>query len=243
MAKSTLINLASDIADQLGLQRPSTLFGVYDEGDTSDRKILRAITQTCKHLAADYDWQTLQARHSFTTIAAEAQTSGLPTDFERMVINTAWDEDLNRPLCGPYNAQEWAEVQSSLIARIEPAFAILGDVFYLAPEPPAGRTIAYTYIRDSIGKNAAGTRKARFTVDTDTTLWDDELITAGAVMFHLKNDKEAFATEHQDFEKIKADRIKRDGGGRVLYMGGGYKNDANGMVERLKSAALIIGGD
>jgi hypothetical protein len=228
-----------DVADQLGLQRPLTLFGAYNEGDVSDRKLLRALTQTCRHLAADFDWQVLQERHSFTTIAAEIQTAGLPADFDRAVLDTAWDETLRRRLCGPLNAQEWAEAKSGTIGRIEPAFAIMGDTYRLSPTPLAGSTIAFTYIRKAIGKNDDGDLLARFAADTDTTLWDDELITLGMVMNHLKNDHEAYASEQLDFEKMKADWIKRDGGGRVLRMGGAAKS-SDDMVRRMKSAALIV---
>jgi hypothetical protein len=52
-------------------------------------------------------------------------------------------------------------------------------------------------------------------------LWDDELMIQGVVMNYRKIDRLDFASDQIDFERLMADRIKRDGGARILRMHGG----------------------
>ena len=49
---STILQLCQDACDEpaLSLGRPSTLFASDNNGDDSDRKLLRALTATCRYL-------------------------------------------------------------------------------------------------------------------------------------------------------------------------------------------------
>lgn len=235
---SHIIAIAADAADALALQRPLTLFGVYNEGDTSDRKLLRAITQACRFLAASYDWSVLKARRAWTSTATEAQAA-LPADFLRLIMGTAWDESLRRPLSGPLSDEEWAGAKSSIVGRVEPAFVIHGGEWLMVPAPPAGRSYAFGYIRDAIGKDGTGARLSRFTADNDAPLWDDELVTLGAIYEYRKAERFDYAQDELDFKLMMQDRIKRDGGGRVIRMGDGAQS-ASDMAARMKSGALFI---
>jgi hypothetical protein len=238
--KSSILALATRAADRLDLQRPATLFAAYNEGDTSDRKLLDAIHQTCEHLAATYDWQCLQAQTAFDTLAQEMQ-NGLPLDFKRIVMGTVWNSTLRRPVPGPLDSREIAEAISGAVGRIEPAFYIQGDAIYMRPAPPVDQSIVFTYIRDAVG-DMGGVYIGAFSVpehDAAVALWHDDLVLAGTVLNYLRNAHDSYAQEELTFERIKADHIKRDGGGRRLDMGGGARS-ADDMVQRLKSSAIII---
>lgn len=236
---STILDIARDVCGPLSLQQPVTLFADYDEGDTTGIRLLRAISQTCGYLVASFDWSVLKARHSFTTTATQAQATGLPSDFLRMIIGTAWNDTLRRQLCGPLSDEEWAGTLSSPVARIEPAWSLDGGVFSMAPPPNAGETVSFSYIRNAIGRNAATARISRFTDDADSALWDDELVTLGAVYHFRKMERFDYAQDEIDFKLCMQDRIKRDGGGKVLRMGGG-SDSASDMVAKMKSGALFI---
>jgi hypothetical protein len=235
---STILAIACDVADDLSIQRPSTLFPTYNEGDSTDRKLFRALAKTCQFIAASYDWSVLQNRHAWAATAAEVQPA-LPSDWLRMVMDTAWDETLRRPLCGPLSPQEWAEAKSSAIGRIEPAFVLVGTELRMVPAPPAGRLFAVGYVSNAIGTDASGARIARFGADNDRPLWDDELVTLGTVYHWRKAERYDYAQDEVDFRVMMQDRIKRDGGGRVVRMGG-KANTSHDMVDRMKSAALFI---
>jgi len=55
---STILQLSWDICDDpgVGLERPASLFGAYDEGDATPQRILRALTRTIRSLAARREW-------------------------------------------------------------------------------------------------------------------------------------------------------------------------------------------
>lgn len=235
---SNILALASDAADELSIHRPTTLFPVYNEGDASDRKILRALTRACRYMAASFEWSALKGRHSWQATATEVQPA-LPADLLRVIPGTSWDDTLRRPLCGPLSDAEWAEAKSSAIGRIEPAYAILGGELVMTPVPEAGRQFSFMYVRDAIGKDVGGNRIARFTADSDLPLWDDELVILGMVWQWRKAERYDYAQDELDFKLMMQDRIKRDGGGRDLSMGAPAAS-SNDMVARMKSAALFI---
>jgi hypothetical protein len=238
---STIRDIAAEAADALSLQRPLSLFGAYDEGDTSDRLLLRALNQTCRHLATSFDWSVLKADHVFATVPQAEQTGAVPADFLRLVIGTVMDRSLRRPLDGPLSDVEYATSSSGTASRVEPAFVLRGDRFFMVPAPPAGRSIAFTYIRGVVGRSSAGVLLQQFASDFDRTLWDNELILLGTVYHARKMSRSDYAQDERDFRAAVHDRIKRDGGGRVLSMADADR-DAAGMVARMKRAALVIGG-
>jgi len=229
---STILALATDAADELSLYRPATLFQTDDEADTTERKLLRMVTRTCQTLAASYDWSILKARHTWTGTASEAQSSGLPADYLRMMLNTAWDATLNRPLLGPLSDAEWAEAKSSVVSRLDPAFTIQGSQLLMNPVPPAGHTYGFGYIRNAIGLNTSQTRIAKFTANTDALLWDDELVTVGIIYHFRKIERLDYRQDELDFQKLMKDRIKADGGGRIIRMGCGGTGDVVGRMKR-----------
>ena len=221
---SQLLSLAQDICDDPGmnLSRPMSLFGTYDEGDTTDRRLVRAFIKTCQAIAGRYEWQTLKSEFTFTTVAAEVQPGALPADLLRVVQDTMWGGGLI--FTGPINDADWAAMRSGRLPQAYPAFRIYGDAIHMWPIPDVGQIVTYQYISNAVGTSApvAGVRPriARFAADTDTALWDDELMTLGAILQYRKGLRKDYAQDQIDFEGCLANRIKADGGSKVLAMGG-----------------------
>lgn len=86
----------------------------------------------------------------------------------------------------------------------------------------------------------ARTPLTRFLADTNLTLWDDELIVRGIVYEYRKGERFDYAQDLADFEKCKADALKRDGGRRRINMRGTKPSTANDRLAAIKSAAVII---
>lgn len=227
---SSLLDLALDICDDPGvnLQRPMSLFGAYDEGDTTDRRLVRAFTKTARYLAGRYEWQGLKREHTFTTVAAEIQPNGAPPDLLRPVQDTMWVAGLR--VIGPINDEDWAAMRAGRLPQSFPAFRIYGDALHLWPKPGVGQSVAYQYISTAIGTAAPvspateRTPISRFTADTDKALWDDEIMTLGAIYQYRKALRKDYAQDQQDFEVCVLDRIKADGGSRILSMGNRRQN-------------------
>jgi len=235
----TILSIVQDACIEQSLERPATLFPEYDEGDTTPHDMLRALTRAARDLRDGFDWSVSKARTTITALGAEVQTGKLPADFHRLVLRSFWSDGLRQEVCGPLSDEDYAEHKSGTIGRINPAFMIQGGDLLLVPAPTAGDTFSFSYIRTAIGKTSGGTRLAVFTDDADVPLWDDELMTLATVVQYRKIKKYDTQQENIDFLKCRADRIKRDGGGKVIHMGGGHRS-AHEMVERMKSGIIIV---
>lgn len=307
---SSILQLAQDVADapEVNCTRPSSLFAASDFGDTTDRKLLRALTRTARFLASTYDWQAVRREKSFLSIAAEAQAGAIPADFLRFVPGTFWDRSQRWEWDGPLSPAEWQGSKALVTVSVFPTFVQMGDAILFYPVPPAGAVEAFEYITNNIAKSneagatvtftgtitagnpviavantsglstgmavsggglppyclitnivpstsvtvgavpltaAAGasltaeTHLARFADDTDTALWDDELMTLGAILHFRQGERYDYAEDKFAFERMMADRIKQDGGRRILSMGGGMSS-ADDRVAARKNNALII---
>lgn len=235
---STVLALASDAADELGMQRPITLFGA-DEGDNYGRKALRAVTRTCRYLIATWDWQICRRTHEWQTAATEAQPLGKPTDFERYVPDTFWHSGLRREVHGPKTPGEWERYTSGIQVAADPIWYEEGGVIYVKPQPRLNEVLRYRYISNSVGLTAAGARIARFGDDADVPLWDDELLLLGTVFHYRQSERTADETDRVSFMTLMHDRIKRDGGSRTINMGGKSRT-ADAMLQEVRNAARVI---
>lgn len=235
-----ILTLVTDASDDLGLTRPLSLFASTDEGDTSDRKLLRALTRTCTTLAARHDWQVLRARYSWQAAPQSAQMVQ-PTDFLRMIPCTFWAESRRLPVDWPISAHDWQQAEAGVSTITTPSAMQEGNVIKILPVPVAGETFSFRYIRNRIGFAADGTTgRARFTDDTDTTLWDDELVTLGIVYHFRLIDRLDYSADQVAFERMIQDRIKADGGTRSWNMASGKHGDADDRLSRMKSAAVVV---
>lgn len=221
----TVLQICQDAADELKYVRPSAsnLFATT-ASDLAPRQLLRSLHKTCKELARDYDWQRLRREKTFVTVATAAQTTAtpIPVDFQRFVASTVFNRTQTRRVLGPLTPDEWQAHQASLTARVYQALVIRGGVWLMAPTPAAGETIAYEYITTYIGTDTtAATERSRFSVATDLTYFDDDLLVLGIVWRQRKADGLDYAEEFRDYQAAKADMIKMDGGKRILDMSEG----------------------
>lgn len=213
---ASIILLAEDIADELSIGRPSVLIG--DDGDGA--KILRFMRRTCR-LLAKRDWEFLKKEQTFTTVAAESQTSAIPTDFKRFVNGTFWNRTTRRPVVGPLSSSEWAYYKANVNAGVRDQFRQAGGEIQIYPAPPAGQTIAYEYIKNTICTASDGvTEKSDFETDADIPIFDDELVILGVVWRYKKSAGGDYAEEFREFVLRLEDEFKNDGGSDIINMGG-----------------------
>jgi len=231
MGTRSILQLAQDAADELSLARPDALVGVTD--DNTAQKLYRHLIRSVKWLAVHYDWQLLRKEKTHTTLAAAAQTGAIPSDFLRFVDGSFWNRSTKSPVSGPLTAQEWQALQASTITRVTDAFYVRGGVLYLSPTPAAGETLSYEYIKNAIGTDTTGaTDRTAFTVDTDLTYFDDELVVLEMAWRYRKAEGEDYAEEHREAQLRAANLIGHDGGKRTLDMGR--------PTERIKPRAPVI---
>jgi hypothetical protein len=212
----SILSIAQDVAVDVSLAQPSELVG--DTGDGAE--LLRHITRTCRQLAQK-DWSFLRKEQTFTTIAAQIQTSGVPGDFLRIVDGTSWNRTERRPLEGPLSPQEWASYIANVSGGIRDQFRFIGGNYEMYPAPSAGDTIAYEYIKNTIGTDSTGTtERAAFSVDTDLTHFDDELVILGALWRYKQAQGGDYSEEYVEYQVRLAELYASDGGNDKLDMSG-----------------------
>ena len=107
-----------------------------------------------------------------------AQTAySLPADFETITDRTQWDKTKHWEALGPESAQQWQWLKSGYIStgpRIR--WRILDNQFQIWPPMNTNEYLGWEYRSKGWARAANGTVKNSFTVDTDTTVYDDRLM-------------------------------------------------------------------
>jgi hypothetical protein len=104
----------------------------------------------------------------------------MPSDFSRIVNKTQYNKTNRWSDIGPKSAQEWQWLKASYVTTgPRMRFRIMGDKFALWPMPASVVTMGYEYQSKNWVLSAAGSGKAAFTLDDDTSLFPDALLILG----------------------------------------------------------------
>lgn len=216
---ANILAIVQDAADRIGLVRPSAIIG---SSDPQVRQLLAFANQEGRDLARRHGWQAITKEKTFTTVAAEEQTSAIPTDFDRLVSGTVYNRTATRIITGPLTAQEYADYKGRLTSIVYEAFRIRGSAFLVLPTPSAGQTIAYEYVSKYWCGAASDTSptQSAWAADTDIPFLDEELFRLGVTWRFLRSRGLDYAEPFQQYELHLATQMGRDGGTRTLNMGG-----------------------
>jgi hypothetical protein len=107
-----------------------------------------------------------------------AQTAyNLPDDFDNITDRTQWDKSKHWEALGPESAQQWQWLKSGYIStgpRIR--WRILDNQFQIWPPMNTNEYLGWEYRSKGWARSSTGTVKNSFTLDTDTTVYDDRLM-------------------------------------------------------------------
>lgn len=204
----SLLTLCQAAARQLNVGVPSAIVNNTNENAAL---LLRLATEEGLSLMRRYPWQAITAEKTFTTVAADEQTSAIPDDYDRMIPETMFNRNTRRRVAGPLSAEEWQQTKASLVTYVNPTFRIRGDAILMSPNPPAGETIAYEYVSKNFCKSAGGTGQADWALDTDLGRIDEGLMTLGLIWRFRQVKGLSYADDIQMYERRVADAEMRDG--------------------------------
>jgi len=205
-----ILDLARQISDELALTRPVTLFGSHNEGDTTDIKFRVAFTKVINHLAGAYAWGVLKERVQLQ--ASVGVPLPMPTDFKRLVPDTIYDVGARRLLVPVSPSQHTQMLRYPGIGLWR--FYLTGKVMRFAPT--YAPLVSFEYVTKNVGTNAVGAKIMAFTADSDTPIFDDDLMLRGLAWSMRENERLDSASEFQLFQHTIADAIKMDNGGNVV---------------------------
>lgn len=204
----SLLSIVQDAAIDLSQPVPDA---VVSATDPAVRLMLRAAQEEGRSLAGRHSWQVLTTEHTFTTAAADEQTDSIPSDFDRLIIESMFNRDRNRRVWGPLDSNQWQSYQASLVTRVDPAYRIRGDIILITPTPAAGETVAYEYISKNWCQDSDGTAQATWESDSDTAKLNEAAMTLGVVWRWRKAKGLDFLAAEREYERIVGDLILRDG--------------------------------
>jgi hypothetical protein len=147
----SLLTFVGNLADELRLDAPTTVVG---NTNRNVKTMVRAIYNVADDMLDKAEWPETRRTHSFDLVASTAAYA-FPTDFNRMVFNTEWDEDEQWPIV-PMTSEEYQQFRCAMAAEpIHRRYMARGSgsaQFFLYPTPDtsdAGKTMSFEYVSDT----------------------------------------------------------------------------------------------
>jgi hypothetical protein len=215
----SLLSIVNNAQDEIGIAR---LAAVAAGTDLDARLMLGLANREGKKLSRRASWQALTKEKTFDALAQESQTAMIPSDFQRFVNETFYNRTRKRRFNGPLTPQEW-QAQKALTSQTvgDDLFRVRGSAILLMPTPTAGDTYAYEYVTKQWCTDSTGaTPKEAFTVDTDVSLLDEDLMTLGVIWRWKAAKGLDYAEDFRSYEMDVAQAIARDGAKRTISMSG-----------------------
>lgn len=157
--------------------------------------------------------QTASAAGTAVTLTFAKQDYSLPSDFDRMVVDSNWDRTDHRMNQGAKSSQEWQWLQGGSISTAFGArYRLYGNKLRIFTALTAATTLAYEYVSNLWVLASGGTAptKSAFSIDSDTCVFPDDLMLAGLKYYFLRAKKLDYGIEMAEFENIKSTRKGQD---------------------------------
>lgn len=193
-----------------------------ESSDTAVIALGELANQSGIDLVRRHEWTFLQKEQTFTALAQEVQTSMIPADFDRFIDETWFNRSKTRRILGPLTPVEWQRRKTLQASPVFESFRVRGSDVLMIPNPEAGDTLVFEYIsKNWVDTNADGAGEAStFSADTDTPLFDEELMTLDITWRYLSAQGMDYSEPFRSFELALADRIARDGGNETISLTG-----------------------
>lgn len=199
----SILTICQSVAVRSSIAKPSAIVGVESQ---SEMLLLEILKETVADLVRAFPWEALRREHTFTTVAAETQTGGFPSDFSRMIPNTIWNRTNQRRLIGPFSPNEWQRTKASNTGYVFDQYTVRDGAMLIFPVPDAGDTVAFEYITANWYTASDGTtEKSAISADTDLTVLNEELVK----LHMIWRAREAAGLEFASFQfKAEAFRVQ-----------------------------------
>ena len=231
----TLLSICQNVADFTGFERPTT---VIDNTDPIARQLLALAQREGKQLMRTSDWAILKKEHTFSTSNGTA-TYALPSDFDRLVLETSYNRSDNDILTGPISSAEYQLVNHGMATtgttekfRLKAASNALK--FELDPTPSSTQTIGFEYVSTQFCQSSGGSGQAVWTADTDTGILDETTMEMGITWRFKAAHGLDYAEDFRQYQLEVRQAVARNGSAPILQLDdarklivGPYQSDGN----------------
>jgi len=191
---------------------PTTIIGNLED---SAKQILEVLTVSITELSRSYDWQELQKEYTFNSVAS-TEGYNLPSDFDRFINETFWNQTNDEKVIGPINSQEWRILKIDNTTNIYDYFRIRAGQTLLFPIPSSIESFIYEYVSNLIVLSAGGTGQTTWQADTDVPAIDAHIVRLDATWRWLKNQGRQYAEEKKVADAAVAERARVNGARRII---------------------------
>jgi hypothetical protein len=229
----TCLKIIQTACKRIGIPEPNSAIG------STDQQIIQLLAiseEEGQEQANRYSWEVLQAEATFTTVAAQVQSTlaACTSGFDYIVNDTIWNRTLKRPVYGPKSQSDWQQAKAMQINGPFNSFRIINDAINFYPNPVAGQSCYFEYITENwITTSTAGT-SAVWTNDADIPKLDDQLVLLGTICRWKQAKGLNYAEDFAKYERRITDAMARDGGKPIL--------DMSGAVSEIKPGIFIPAG-
>lgn len=218
----TFLEICQDVARECGVTVPD---GVVGSSTENARRLLAHSQRAARRIMRDFDWQALVSEHTITTVATQNNYS-LPSDFDRYIPGTGWDNTNYRPMGGPITPAQFQALEKSQLAtagEFRRLWRRRGGEILIYPTPSASsETLTLEYVSSHPWLDTDGTTtKASIAADTDTFRIDDEVLTLFMIAYMQRQLGEDYAQDMLDAEMMLESRQAYDQNYDGHKIGGG----------------------
>ena len=215
----TLLSICQNVADFTGFERPVT---VIDNTDPIARQLLALAQREGKQLMRTSDWAILKKEHTFSTSSGTAAYA-LPSDFDRLVLETSYNRSDNDILTGPISSSEYQLVNHGMATtgttekfRLKAASNALK--FELDPTPSSTQTIGFEYVSTQFCQSSGGSGQAVWTADTDTGILDETTMEMGITWRFKAAHGLEYGEDYKQYQLEVRQAVARNGSSPVLQL-------------------------
>lgn len=231
----TILSMCQNVADFTGFERPTT---VISNTDPIARQLLALAQREGKQLMRVSDWAILKKEHTFSTSNGTAAYA-LPSDFDRLVLETSYNRSDNDILTGPISSSEYQLVNHGMATtgttekfRLKAASNALK--FELDPTPSSTQTIGFEYVSTQFCQSSGGSGQAVWTADTDTGILDETTMEMGITWRFKAAHGLEYGEDYKQYQLEVRQAVARNGSSPVLQLDdarklivGPYQSDGN----------------
>jgi hypothetical protein len=215
----SLLTVCQNACYEIGLDAPTSIVGNTDD---DARQLLALVNREGDYLSRRGTWQALQKEHTLALVNG-TQTYALPADWRYILPDTTWDRTNQRQADNPVSPQEWQMLKGwTQVGGLTRRLRIRNNLFEFEQAIAAaddGNTVALEYVSKFWCGTDAGVAKARYTLNTDIALIDEELITQGLIWRMLRAKGLDYETAYQEYELAVNQQFGRDRGAKKLCFG------------------------
>lgn len=218
----TIINRC---AVEVGLSSVADPFSTTDAGFTQLTELLNVAGAELSELRPWTELIVELAIDTDTDITNDNEYA-LPTDYDRIVLQTAWDRTNDLPIYGPLNPQDWSYLLGRNLASntIYVCYRIYNGVIEFFPDPvPTGRNLHFEYISRNWAETSGGTGIDRCTDTSDVVKLDPLLMQKFLKVKYLDAKGLPSQAARMEFENVLINRFGNDNGVPVLNAGGNFR--------------------